>query len=66
MLQQGSSLGFRLRGRFGLEIRMICHAGAIIAGKLMAQQGNLYQRPRLDKTDWLMAFLRAASYRKLV
>ena len=50
MLSKG--LGGRLKGRFGLEIRMIIAGGLHICHKL-THQDNLYSRPRLNKLDWI-------------
>ena len=52
MLQEGSALGRRLRGRFGFEIRMIIAGGLRICHKL-THQDDLYSRPRLNKVDWV-------------
>jgi phytoene/squalene synthetase len=51
MLRAGAPLGKRLRGRFGLEIRMIVMGGARIDYRLK-QQDDLFSRPRLQLRDW--------------
>ncbi|MBD3620007.1 MAG: squalene synthase HpnC [Chromatiales bacterium] len=51
MLRAGAPLGKRLRGRFGLEIRMIVMGGARIVHRLK-QQDDLFSRPRLQLRDW--------------
>ena len=51
MIRAGAPLGRRLRGRFGLEIRMIVMGGARIIYRLK-QQNDLFSRPRLRARDW--------------
>lgn len=53
-LHQGSGLPRRLRGRFGLEIRLIVRGGWRIAERLHAEKpGAPFARPRLDARDRL-------------
>ncbi|EDY87689.1 squalene/phytoene synthase [gamma proteobacterium HTCC5015] len=52
MLQDGATLGARLNGRFGIEIRFIIAGGLRICYKL-SQQDDLYSRPRLNRSDWI-------------
>lgn len=52
MLMDGAALGKRLKGRFGVEIRLIIAGGLRICHKLTTQD-DLYSRPRLNKLDWL-------------
>ena len=47
MLVQGSVLGKRLPGRFGLEIRTITQGGLHICDALLKQGPDIYSRPRL-------------------
>jgi squalene synthase HpnC len=51
MLLQGASLGKRLQGRFGMEIRAIASGGLRICDALLKQDSNIYSRPRLDTRD---------------
>ncbi len=59
LLQQGAPLGNRLRGRFGLELRMIIHGGASVLDKLTQHDGDVFQRPRLGKIDLLKITVKA-------
>lgn len=63
MLDQGAPLGLRLRGRFGLEIRLIIVAGMKVTERLMAHGGEVYARPRLRKRDYLQILLQALFFR---
>lgn len=51
ILKQGSGLGQRLEGRFGLEIRTITHGGLQVCKALLKQGDNIYSRPRLNIID---------------
>jgi hydroxysqualene synthase len=53
LLNAGAPLGKTLKGRFGLEIRMICAGASRILQKLDKQTDDLYSRPRLELGDWL-------------
>ena len=44
---EGSGLGKRLQGRFGMEIRAIISGGLQICDALLNQGNNIYSRPRL-------------------
>jgi squalene synthase HpnC len=57
MLLQGSALGKRLGGRFGMEIRAITSGGLRICDALLAQGDNIYSRPRLTTRDKVGMFL---------
>jgi squalene synthase HpnC len=60
MLQAGAPLGRVLRGRIGLELRMIVLGGERILRKLHEARGDVFRhRPRLEGTDWLYMFGRA-------
>lgn len=59
MLKQGSALGNTLKGRFGLELRMIIHGGAAVLGKLQQHHGDVFLRPRLNKRDAVQIAARA-------
>lgn len=58
MLHQGSALGRRLRGRFGLEIRVITQGGMRIAERLLALD-DPFSRPRLSRGDGVRILLRS-------
>jgi len=53
LLNAGAPLGKTLKGRFGLEIRMICAGASRILQKLDKQTDDLYSRPRLTFGDWV-------------
>ena len=59
MMQQGSLLGKRLKGRFGLEIRLIIEGGMAIIEQLEKNSGDPFARPRLRKRDMIRALWRA-------
>lgn len=59
MMLDGAALGSRLRGRFGLEIRLIIEAGLVVTEKLSNHGGDVFSRPRLTKKDYLQIVLRA-------
>jgi len=56
LLLQGAPLAWRLRGRFGLEIRLIVAGGLRICDKLAQQHDDVFSRPRLDIWDklWML------------
>lgn len=53
LLESGAPLGKKLKGRFGLEIRLTIAGGARVLQKLHGLKDNLYLRPRLGKADYL-------------
>jgi squalene synthase HpnC len=60
MLTAGSPLGKALKGRIGLEMRLIILGGERILTQLHASRGDMFsQRPRLRAGDWLYIFRRA-------
>jgi CheY-like chemotaxis protein len=60
MLQAGAPLGRTLRGRLGLEVRMIVMGGESILRQLHEVRGDVYrQRPVLRRQDWLYMIWRA-------
>ncbi len=65
MLDQGAPLGEWLRGRIGLELRMIVLGGRRILHKLEASGGDVFRhRPLLKPLDWAWMLWRAlAAYR---
>ncbi|WP_046167276.1 squalene synthase HpnC [Chromobacterium vaccinii] len=60
MLQAGAPLGRTLRGRLGLELRLIVMGGDRILHKLHASGGDVFgQRPKLGAGDWIYMMWRA-------
>jgi phytoene/squalene synthetase len=60
MLRSGEPLGKRLRGRLGLELRMIIRGGERILGKIERVQGDVFRRrPALRWHDWPVILLNA-------
>ena len=60
LLQAGAPLGKVLKGRIGLELRMIIMGGSTVLEKLHASKGDIYsQRPVLETRDWLKMLYRA-------
>ncbi|WP_455365469.1 squalene synthase HpnC [Kaarinaea lacus] len=52
MMLSGAPLGTRLRGRFGLQLRMMINGGLQVLKLLENQQENVFSRPRLSGKDW--------------
>ncbi|POZ63395.1 squalene synthase HpnC [Chromobacterium alticapitis] len=60
MLQAGAPLGRTLRGRLGLELRLIVMGGERILYKLRAAEGDVFaKRPKLNGGDWIYMMWRA-------
>jgi squalene synthase HpnC len=59
MMLEGKPLGKRLKGRFGLEIRLIIEGGLAIIERLEQCAETPFTRPRLRSSDWLRAIWRA-------
>ncbi len=59
MMWEGASLGERLDGRFGFEIRLIIQGGLHILERLERQHDDLFSRPRLRKGELIIMLLRA-------
>ena len=60
MLQAGAPLGRVLKGRLGMELRMIVLGGERILKKLHDSQGDVFgHRPKLERGDWVYIVLRA-------
>jgi squalene synthase HpnC len=58
LLLAGAPLGNQLPGRIGLELRLIIQGGERILQKLN-NNGDVFRRPRLQKTDYLTMFWHA-------
>ncbi len=63
LLQAGAPLGLCLKGRMGLELRMIILGGWTVLKKVHENQGDISVSPRLSKRDWLWIINRALSSR---
>jgi len=63
MFEVGAPLGLKLRGRFGLEIRLIISAGMKVTEQLMQHRGDVYNRPRLKQRDYLQILLHALFFK---
>jgi squalene synthase HpnC len=64
MLRAGAPLGRVLKGRVGLELRMIVLGGERILKKLHEAEGDVFrQRPVLKRSDWAYMFLRGLTAR---
>lgn len=60
MLREGAPLGKILRGRIGLELRMIVMGGETLLRKLQRCRGDVFHaRPVLRPADWGYMFFRA-------
>ena len=59
MMHEGARLGGQLRGRFGLEIRLIIEGGMRVLELLCANSATPFARPRLRKSDYLTIGWRA-------
>jgi squalene synthase HpnC len=60
MLEAGAPLGHVLKGRLGMELRMIVLGGERILKKLHDTDGDVFRhRPVLAKVDWLYMTFRA-------
>jgi squalene synthase HpnC len=60
MLRTGKPLGRILKGRIGLELRMIVAGGERIIHKLKNCKGDIFQhRPQLNSWDWVIIVLKA-------
>lgn len=60
MMLEGSSLGRRLTGRIGLELRLVVAGGLRILEKIAAVRGDVFRRrPVLGPLDWPLLLWRA-------
>lgn len=60
LLQSGKPLGNNLKGRIGLEMRMIIAGGERIIAKLRQVDGDIFQRrPILNQWDWVTMLIKA-------
>jgi len=64
MLQAGAPLGRVLKGRVGMELRMIVLGGERILRQLHDARGDVFRhRPVLGRTDWVYMILRSLAPR---
>jgi phytoene/squalene synthetase len=64
MLESGAPLATTLRGRIGLELRMIVQGGTRILDKLERARGDVFRhRPVLRAWDWPLMLCRAVCMR---
>ncbi len=64
MLRSGAPLGRVLKGRIGIEMRMIIAGGDRILTKIRNANGDVFrQRPVLRSYDWMLMFARTFSIR---
>lgn len=63
IMLEGAPLGNRLKGRFGLEIRLIIQGGLRILAHQEAQQTDVFARPRLRPVDTLLMVYGALFHR---
>ena len=63
MLQAGAPLGRVLKGRVGMELRMIVLGGERILRQLHDARGDVFRhRPVLRRSDWVYMALRALGH----
>jgi len=53
MMLSGAVLGARIKGRFGLQLRMMINGGLQICKLLENNRENVFARPRLQTRDWI-------------
>lgn len=53
LLNAGAPLGWQVRGRLGLELRLILCGARRVLNKLAAERRDVYRRPRLGRMDWV-------------
>jgi squalene synthase HpnC len=53
LLETGAPLGWQLRGRLGLELRMILFGARRVLDRLAKERENIFRRPRLSRMDWI-------------
>lgn len=67
LLHSGKPLGSILKGRIGLEMRMIIAGGDRILTKITSVNGDVFrQRPVLKKPDWVLMFAKSMFAKSLV
>lgn len=59
MMLSGFTLGLNMRGRFGLQLRMMINGGLKVLELLDKEKHRCYSRPRLKKHDWLVIIWRS-------
>jgi len=65
LMQAGAPLALRMRGRFGLELRLVVQGGLTILDAIEAAGHDVFrQRPKLRKMDWLRLTWRALNMKR--
>lgn len=65
LLASGAPLGWQLRGRLGLELRLILFGARRVLDKLGAERVDVFSRPRLTRMDWMGVVWDALTARSL-
>jgi len=60
LLDRGAPLAWRMRGRIGLELRMIVVAAGRILDRIAREREDVFRRPRLQRSDWLAILWQAS------
>jgi squalene synthase HpnC len=64
LMRSGAPLGTILRGRIGLELRMVAAGGNRILDKLASVNFDMFsRRPVLQKHDWIIMLLNSAPFK---
>jgi len=53
LLRAGAPLGHQLRGRLGLELRLIIAGAGRVLDRLAAERRDVFRRPRLARMEWM-------------
>ncbi len=53
LMLEGALLGKRIKGRFGLQLRIMINGGWRVLQLIDLQKENCFSRPRLQRRDWL-------------
>lgn len=53
LLRAGAPLGHQLRGRLGLELRLIMAGAGRVLDRLAAERRDVFRRPRLARMEWM-------------
>ena len=65
LMLQGAPLAYRLKGRIGLELRMVVQGGLRILEAIEEVDYDVFlRRPKLKKRDWYKVFWRALRMRR--
>jgi len=65
LMLSGAPLALRLKGRIGLELRMVVQGGLRILEAIEANEYDVFRRrPKLNRQDWVKVFWRALRMRR--